>query len=291
MNDLDLLKLRFAGLSTQQIHRLLRFSPSFMKYSKVDKQYILKQFLGTVKITAKNENVYRLYVTTNLEVLFKQLKAWKVHFITINHRLYPQLLREIYDPPLILFYRGKLTLMQSPRALAIIGSRQATQYTWQSLQTFFPSFKKHHLTIISGLAKGADMMAHQHALLFKLPTIAVLGFGHMHHYPKETKEIRQQIEKDGIVISEYLPLEKPKRYHFPERNRLISGLSKGIFITESAENSGTSITTRFALEQNRDVYVLPGTIFNKMTLGNLRSAQEGAKIVLNADDILEDFII
>lgn len=291
MNDIDLLKLRFAGLSTQQIHRLLKFSPSFMEYSTLDKQYTLKQFLGTLQIKAKQESVYQLYLTTDLEMIFKQLKSWKVHFITINHPLYPPLLREIYDPPLILFYRGKRTLMQSSHTLAIIGSRQATHYTWQSLQTLFPSFKKRHLTIVSGLAKGADMMAHKHALLFKLPTIAVLGFGHMHHYPIETKEIRQQIERNGLVISEYLPFEKPKRHHFPERNRLISGLSKGIFITESSDNSGTSITTRFALEQNRDVYVLPGSIFNKMTLGNLRSAQEGAKIVLNADDILEDFII
>ncbi|PHK50723.1 DNA-processing protein DprA [Staphylococcus edaphicus] len=289
MNDLDLLKLRFAGLSTQQIHHLFKFYPSFMSYSNLERRYVLKQFLSTRKLT-KRTDILRTYMSTDTNMFVEQLKNWEVQFITINHPLYPPLLREIHDPPLILFYRGKLTLMQSSHTLAIIGSRQATNYTLKTLQTFFLRFKKGNLTIVSGLAKGADSIAHEQALLFNMPTIAVLGFGHMHHYPKETNEIRRQLEHKGLVISEYLPFEKPKKHYFPERNRLISGLSKGVFITESTENSGTSITTNCALEQNREVYVLPGSIYNKMTLGNLQSAQEGAKIVLRAEDILEDFI-
>ena len=102
-------------------------------------------------------------------------------------------------------------------------------------------------------------------------------------------KLRKRLEIEGLVVSEYLPFQRPQKHHFPERNRIISGLSKGILITESKANSGTCITTNFALEQNREVYILPGSIFNPMTEGNLLSAQEGAKIVLKASDILIDY--
>src|SRR5699024_776065 len=131
--------------------------------------------------------------------------------------------------------------------------------------------------------------AHQHALDNQMSAIAVLGFGHLNHYPKSTQNIRNQLERTGLVISEYLPYQKPLKHHFPERNRLISGLSKGVLITESKIKSGTYITTNCALEQNREVYVLLGLMFNDMTMCNLISAQEGAKIVISAKYIIDDF--
>ena len=122
-----------------------------------------------------------------------------------------------------------------------------------------------------------------------MPTIGVLAFGHHHHYPKETKAVRSIIERKGLTISEYIPSDPPKKYKFPERNRIISGLAQGVMITESRERSGAQITVDLALEQNRNVYVLPGSLFQSLTRGNLKRAQEGAKIVLCAQDIIEDY--
>lgn len=288
MREHQYLKLRFSGLTTRQIHQLLRYNSNFLDYNQVEQNHLLKQFLSTLKIKRKTE-IYEQYLNIEVKNILTMLRQWNLDYISIEQSSYPILLREIYEPPLILFYRGKLSLMQSLQTLAIIGSRHATEYSQKALNFLFPSFKKENLIIVSGLAKGADKMAHEHALSMHMSAIAVLGFGHLQHYPKETFEIRKRLEIEGLVVSEYLPFQRPKKHHFPERNRIISGLSKGILITESKANSGTCITTNFALEQNREVYILPGSIFNPMTEGNLLSAQEGAKIILKASDILIDY--
>lgn len=286
--DYLFLKLRFSGLSTQQIHRLLKYKNDFMFYNKHEQQAILQLYLPTIK-SKKKDQIYQDFVNNPIDAILIQLHKWNINFIGINHPSYPKLLREIHDPPLILFYKGDITLTTRDQTLAIVGSRHATRYTGDALKFLFPSFKKKDLTIVSGLAEGADQAAHQHALDNQMSAIAVLGFGHLNHYPKSTQNIRNQLERTGLVISEYLPYQKPLKHHFPERNRLISGLSKGVLITESTIKSGTSITTNCALEQNREVYVLPGSMFNDMTMGNLISAQEGAKIVISAKDIIDDF--
>ncbi|MDK9842260.1 DNA-protecting protein DprA [Staphylococcus equorum subsp. linens] len=288
MREHQYLKLRFSGLTTHQIHQLLRYNSNFLDYNQVEQNQLLKKFLSTLKTKRKIE-IYEQYLNIEVKNILTMLRQWNLKYISIEQSSYPILLREIYEPPLILFYKGKISLMQSPQTLAIIGSRHATEYSQKALNLLFPSLKKENLTIISGLAKGADKMAHELALSMNMSAIAVLGFGHLQHYPKETFEIRKRLEIEGLVVSEYLPFQRPQKHHFPECNRIISGLSKGILITESKANSGTCITTNFALEQNREVYILPGSIFNPMTEGNLLSAQEGAKIVLKASDILIDY--
>lgn len=282
------LKLRFAGLTTRHLYQLFEFSPSFAYDSELEQNHTLKAFLSKSAIIRKSI-IYDNFLNLECDYIFKLLKQWHISYVAIESATYPKLLREIHDPPFILFYKGNPSLMQSTRTLAIIGSRQATNYTRRTLETFFPNFKNENLIIVSGLAKGADRIAHAQTLKHNMGAIAVLGFGHKHHYPKETYAIRTQIESKGIVISEYVPTEGPRKHHFPERNRLISGLSRGVFITESTVRSGTNITKDCALDQNREVYVLPGSIYNPMTQGNLVSAQEGAKIVLKAYDILEDY--
>ena len=286
--DYLFLKLRFSGLSTQQIHRLLKFKSNFLSYTKREQQTILKLYLSTTK-SQKKYQIYQDFVNYHIDAILMQLSKWNINFIGINHPSYPNLLREIHDPPFILFYKGDIALTARDQNLAIVGSRHATDYTRDALKFLFPSFKKKNLTIVSGLAVGADQIAHQYAIENHMSAIAVLAFGHLNHYPKSTQKIRKQLEQTGLVISEYLPYQKPLKHHFPERNRLISGLSKGVLITESTIKSGTSITTNCALEQNREVYVLPGSMFNEMTMGNLMSAQEGAKIVISPKDIIDDF--
>ncbi|RIN26166.1 DNA-processing protein DprA [Staphylococcus succinus] len=288
MKEYQYLKLRFSGLTTQQIRQLLKGYPYFLECNEIEQRYLLKQFLSILNVRRKT-HIYNKFLNYNVEQILLQMQQWHVNYIPITHPHYPQLLREIYDPPYILFYKGNISILQSPNTLAVIGSRNATQYTDKALSYLFPSFKKVNMTIVSGLAKGADYKAHRYALSMDMPSIAVLGFGHLYHYPKETQGIRNQLEVEGLVISEYLPNQTPQKYYFPERNRLISGLSKGILITESKSVSGTRITTHCALEQNREVYVLPGSMFNELTKGNLLSAQEGAKIVLRPSDIINDF--
>ncbi|HLR19547.1 MAG TPA: DNA-processing protein DprA [Staphylococcus sp.] len=282
------LKLRFSGLTTQQIYQLFKYSNNFLEYNQTEQNYVLREFLHMLKMTRRTK-IYRQYLKQTKEDILNLLRQWNVNYITINNALYPLLLQEIYEPPLILFYRGNISLMQTTQTLAIIGSRHATDYSQKALDLLFPSFKNENLTIVSGLARGADAMAHKRALSMNMSTVGVLGFGHLEHYPKETRILRQQIEEKGLVISEYLPYEKPKKHYFPERNRIISGLSKGVLITESKAQSGTCITTNCALDQNREVYVLPGSMFNPMTEGNLLNAQEGAKIILKASDITVDY--
>lgn len=285
-NDHLLLKMIWAGYSTQQVHHLLKLNPELLTYSYRDQ-------LDTLKTWEQLYSHKKLidYVS-NLEVnkILTYLKSHNINYLTSFNSLYPSLLKEIYDYPLILFYRGNPRLFNTTYTLGVVGSRNATTYSADALRYLFSHFPiDPPLTIISGLAIGADSLAHYYALKYSLPTIAVLGYGHLKHYPKETWKLRNIIEEKGLVISEYPPFKNIARYHFPQRNRLISGLSRGVLITEARIKSGSQITIDCAIEQNRNVYVLPGSMFNTLTKGNLLRAQEGAMIVSEAEDILCDY--
>ncbi|EHJ06906.1 DNA-processing protein DprA [Staphylococcus simiae] len=291
MKDLEqsLLKLVWQQFSTTQIHHLLRQFPTFLTADHYEQCYMLEQFKY---ISTKSNLQFKLqmFKRTSTDEIMTYFQQLNINYLSIFNDAYPHFLKQIYDFPFVLFYQGQLQILQHYNTLAIIGSRQAGSYTKNVLNHFFPEFANHQLTIVSGLAIGADSFAHQFALKHHLPTVAVLAFGHEHHYPNETLLLRQQIAEQGIVISEYMPKSSIAKYRFPERNRLISGLSKGIFITEAKERSGSHITIDCALEQNRNVYVLPGSIFNPLTRGNLLKIQEGAKVVIDVKDIIEDYL-
>lgn len=285
-----LLKLIWSHFTTSQIHRLFKEFPNFLEVDEHEQNYLLRKFV----LNNSNENLSikkELYSRISFDEIMLNIQQRKLNFITSFDKGYPTYLKEIYDYPFILFYQGDINILSSPKVLAVVGSRVSSNYTMKALNHLFNEFKQSNLTIVSGLARGADSMAHQIALKYNLPTIAVLAFGHKTHYPKSTLTLRNKIEEKGLVISEYPPHTPIAKYRFPERNRIISGLSKGVLITEAKEQSGSHITIDFALEQNRNVYVLPGSMFNPMTKGNLLRIQEGAKVVLNANDILEDYYI
>lgn len=284
-NNILLLKLIWLGYTTQHIHHLLKLNPDFFKFSYTDQIDTIRNWDRMFH----NDDFIDKFNNLNEKDILSFLQNHKVSFTTPFNTNYPRLLKEIYDYPFVLFYQGDPQLLTSPNTLGVVGSRNATEYSAKAMQYLFPKFKQIPLTIISGLAKGADSIAHHFAIEYQLPTIAVLGFGHMMHYPRETQKLRNIIEEKGLVISEYPPLTSVRRYHFPQRNRLISGLSKGVLITEASVRSGSQITIDCALEQNRNIYVLPGSIFNPLTKGNLKRAQEGAMIVTSADDILCDY--
>lgn len=283
-----LLKLYWANFTTTQIHQFIKDYPEVISESPPTQKEMIEDW--TIRQTTSTlKKKFNLFKSLDTEVLLQEMSKKNLKFLTYFDKNYPQLLKEIYDFPYIIFYKGNKQLFNYPHTLAVIGSRKSTSYTTQALEYLFPSFKQLKMTIISGLAYGADSVAHQVALKNQLPTIGVLGFGHSYHYPKSTFKTRESVEREGLVISEYPPHSPISRYKFPERNRLISGLARGLLITEAEEISGSQIIVDCALEQNRNVYVLPGSMFNPMTKSNLLRLQEGAQVVLDESSILSDY--
>lgn len=201
---------------------------------------------------------------------------------------YPELLREIYEAPPILFCKGDIDLLQK-QAIAIVGTRQMSEYGRKACRKIASELSEHQLVIVSGMAGGIDTTAHKAALQKSGATIAVLGSGVNNIYPLKNQLLANDIAQDGLLLSEYLPDEEARRWHFPERNRIISGLSIGTVIIEAAERSGSLITADMALEQNRQVFAVPGNIFIDTWKGTNYLIQEGAKLVMNANNIIEEF--
>lgn len=212
----------------------------------------------------------------------------KIEEISIESKEYPEQLREIYDAPLKLYILGNKEILKKP-GIAIVGSRKATEYGKKVALQFSKDLSKSGINIISGLALGIDTCAHLGTLYPDNigKTIAVLGSGLDEIYPKQNIELAKQIINcGGCIISEYPLGTKPEKLHFPQRNRIISGLSKGILIIEASEKSGSLITADFALEQGREVFAVPGNISSPTSVGTNNLIKQGAKLVTSYEDIL-----
>ncbi|MDD3156235.1 MAG: DNA-processing protein DprA [Candidatus Pacebacteria bacterium] len=209
--------------------------------------------------------------------------------ILLENKNYPKLLKEIYNPPLGLYIRGDASCFNANSNLAVIGSRKSTDYGKKSTEKIIKELKDSKITIVSGLALGIDSYAHKCALANNLKTIGIIGSGFNYFFPSENINLAKSIVKNGgLVVSEY-PLDfKPEKYYFPARNRIISGISKGVLIIEAQERSGTLITAKFAEEQNRDIYAIPNNIFEKSSCGTNGLIKEGAKLIDSGEDIILD---
>ncbi|MBE5735126.1 MAG: DNA-protecting protein DprA [Clostridiales bacterium] len=214
-----------------------------------------------------------------------------IDIVTYLSDMYPDNLREIHNPPLLLYTKGDLSLMSGSDNLAVVGTRRATSYGEEVTNVFCKTLAKEGLCIVSGLADGIDTFAHQSAVNVKGKTIAVLGSGINNIYPAVNVGLAEKIiATGGLVISEYPPNEGPQAYHFPARNRIIAGISKGVLIIEAPLRSGALITKEYALDCNRDIFVVPGRITDIYSKGSnevIKSCQ-GA-IVLSPEDILNSF--
>lgn len=212
---------------------------------------------------------------------------YKVIKVNMNSKYYPERLRNIDDAPKELYCLGNLELLNYKNNIAMIGSRNCSNYGERAAKDFAYNLAKEDICIVSGLAKGIDSFSHIGALNAKGKTIAVLGSGLDNIYPKENINLVEEIIKNnGLVISEYPLGTKPLKYHFPARNRIISGLSDSVLVVEARKNSGTNITVDFALEQGKDVFVIPGNIYSKTSDGTNFLITEGAIPVLNYKDVL-----
>lgn len=195
--------------------------------------------------------------------------------ISFFDQVYPQKLREIYRPPLILFAQGNLKLLQE-NVITIVGSRQATDYSQLVLNKIVPQLVKSNFVIASGLAMGVDVMAHSATLNNGGKTIAVIGNGLNHFYPERNSQIQRQIINEGLVLSEYLPDTPPRPFRFPERNRILAGIANSVIVTEAKEKSGSLITANIALQENRNIYAVPGPINSQLSIGPNKLIAAGA---------------
>jgi len=222
-----------------------------------------------------------------IDKILKLCEKRGIEIYSFNDEQYPRLLKEIHDPPVVLFCRGEIK-PEDHIGLAVVGSRNLTEYGRRVTERLASELAQAGITIVSGLARGIDSVAHRAALSQGGRTIAVLGSGISYIYPSENKMLAEKIIKNGAILSEFYPEEGPKRENFPRRNRIISGASIGTLVTEAAINSGALITASFALEQGREVFAVPGNITSKNSEGTNFLIQKGAKVVTKIEDILEE---
>lgn len=287
------------GLGCVRKNKLLKIYDTPEEIYKLSKSELLKiDGIGdeTVKniIEAKNEKILNYHI--------KYMKENNIDIIHICEKSYPQILKQIYDAPVSLYIRGNKEILNG-KNVGIVGCRDCTDYGKKAAKYFaYNLSKEKSINIVSGLAKGVDSYAHWGSVGANIEcestkncgkkqvscgkTIAVLGNGLDMIYPKENIELANEIIRSGgTIISEYPCGTKPDKMNFPARNRIISGLSKGIIVIEAKEKSGTLITVDFALEQGRDVFVVPGNINSINSVGTNDLIRQGAKIVTSYEDV------
>ena len=219
--------------------------------------------------------------------LADSIKNSGIFWVSIFDDNYPKLLKQIYDPPTVLFYKG--TLKDEEKALAVVGTRKITGYGRLVTEQFVNGLVAGGLTIVSGLARGVDAQAHLSTIKAGGRTIAILGGGLNYIYPPENRSLSEQIvESGGLVLSEFQPDYPSMPGNFPSRNRIISGLSLGVLVIEAAEDSGSLITARLALEQGREVFAVPGPVTSHLSKGPVDLIKEGARVVMIAEEILDE---
>ncbi len=223
----------------------------------------------------------------NLDAELEKLDRLGVHAYTWNDPQYPQLLREIDDAPAVLFVRGDL-VPDDRTAVAVVGTRKASIYGREATTRLVGDLARSGVTVVSGLARGIDTAAHRSALEAGGRTIGVMACGLDMVYPAENAGLAREIVRHGALISEHPLGVRPESSHFPRRNRIMSGVSLGVLVVEAALDSGSHITVRYALDQNREVFAVPGSIFAPGSQGTHRWIREGAKLVTRAEDILEE---
>lgn len=274
----------------------------FLSISRIE---ALKGFFGNLESAWKNANVHNLKEigipvrsaetfcekrkTVEPAKILEQCEKVGAKILFYEDSSYPELLSKIDGAPPILFFRGK-ELEKNENAFAVVGSRKISMSGKQITEKIVPDLVRAGMTIVSGLARGVDAVAHRATLMNSGRTIAVLGNGIDAIYPSEHRALAEEIiEKNGTILSEFVPGVPPNAYHFPRRNRIVSGLCLGTLVVEGEEKSGSLITAQYALEHNREVFAIPGAPMSAFSRGPNRLIQKGnAKLVLDAEDILAE---
>ncbi len=268
------------------------------RWSRLQKRQLLEHFLSVEKVLNADSGEVKQVLEgrvlnkspgvdeAKVQAELNWLMGTQNFLITYFDDRYPDLLRQINDPPIALFASGDLSLLDSPK-VAIVGSRRPTPLGVKVTQDIAASLSKLGVAVVSGMALGIDGVAHVAALNSNGPSIAVVGSGLDVIYPSRHVHLFQQLVGQGLVLSEYPLGFKPTRYTFPERNRLVSGLSLGVVIVEAAERSGTLITARMSIEQNRELMVVPGAAVSRQYAGSHRLIKDGAALVCSGQEVIE----
>ncbi|MBS4464405.1 DNA-processing protein DprA [Lactococcus garvieae] len=281
IRNFEILRLKKAGMSNLGILKLIDYQ------ERHEAKLTLRQLARIAEVKAV-PNFIESYKSQDVKRLREQYKTFPS--FSILDDIYPEWLKEMYNPPTLLFYQGNLKLLNFPK-LGFVGSREmskeAPKITYKLIEELKQSF-----VIVSGLARGVDTSSHVAAIKQQTPTIAVIGNGLDISYPKENRKLQEYLATHELVLSEYLVGEPPLKFHFPERNRIIAGLSRGIIVVEAKQRSGSLITSRYALEGNREVFAVPGDILNRNASGCNQLIQQGAaKLITNGQDILDEFYL
>ena len=236
---------------------------------------------------AKAEKFMRLRDKVDPDKAFEAVQSRGINYLTFDNDRYPQMLRNIYDAPAVLYYKGDLFDCNLDRTLAVVGSRRATSYAKDALSKIISELIDTDICVVSGLASGIDTIAHTSSINNNLKTIGVIASGFDFTYPTANKDLYRKIEEGcGAVVSEYYPTFQPLQFRFPQRNRIVSGLSYGTLVAEASLKSGALITANLTLEQGRELMCIPGLITNPNTQGIYKLLKNGATLVTCADDIL-----
>ena len=279
----DALILTTSGIGKSRLDRLKQFFGDARTVWQADSA----ELQGAGLLNARElENLLQQRLQQDPETVFARWQEKQIGICCQDEVGYPPLLRRCYNPPPFLFYRGRLP--EDAVCLAVVGSRRAAPYGRNVARSFSESLSRYGVTIVSGAARGIDAAAHEGAILGGTPTIAVLGCGVDVAYPPENRRLIEQITQTGCVISEYPPGTPPTAGRFPARNRIVAGMSLAVLVVEAAEKSGALITADLALEENRDVYAIPGSVFSDASKGTHRLIQQGARLIGSVEDILQE---
>lgn len=242
------------------------------------------------KLNIKDETINKFFnfkKDFNINKIINIIQKENIGILYFKDKNYPKNLKEISDFPIVLFYKGNVDLLNKKYLLTVVGSREVNNYGENITRNLIKKLNK-EIVIISGLAYGIDTIAHQSALDYKHKTVAVLGSGinNISIYPKSNLELAEIIiKKNGLILSEFPPLTKPLKLNFPQRNRILAGLSPATLVSQAKEKSGALITAYFALDYNREVLSVPSNIDLKLSQGNNQLIRSGAKVILNHCDI------
>ncbi|KAB2337496.1 DNA-protecting protein DprA [Cytobacillus depressus] len=273
------------GIGWKTIFRILKNDPELKKLYELN--------ANDLSLRQSNTTTYSILQDLHSEHIHEQIRQYKLNgikIITIFDQEYPKLLKETYQPPWILYAKGDLSLLNNHLHLAVVGSRQHTEYGENAINYFFPQLIEKKVVIVSGLASGIDTAAHQTAIRLDGKTIGVIAGGIYHIYPQMNKKLAIEMMKNHLIISENPPNTRPTRWQFPMRNRIISGICRGTFIVQAKSKSGSLITANYAVQEGREVFALPGNMFSPYSIGPNELIQQGAKLVNSPDDILEELI-
>ena len=278
MKNYDIYKMKHAGLTNGQVLNVLRYAENKEKELSLRDIAVVSECRNPALFMER----YKQIDDDFLKKSFEEFPSF-----SILDEIYPWDLSEIYNPPALLFYQGNIDLLELPK-VAVVGSRDSSKLGNQSVQKIIKELNN-ELIIVSGLARGIDTAAHMAALQNGGKTIAVIGTGLDVFYPKANKKLQSYIGKNHLVLSEYGPGEQPLKFHFPERNRILAGLCRGVIVAEAKMRSGSLITCERAMEEGRDVFAIPGSILDGKSDGCHHLIQEGAKCIMSGSDVLSEF--